>query len=134
MAWFCLNPSCLSTCSQGGAEEYLLICCSDEILSEQLNVKSMQGKSFCAGRRMGYCHTSLSGMMSRLLEPITRNAQSTSKGSEESEVGFALQEDSPVKTSLLREKEQDWKERGQGYGMKCKELLARYSPDTSSRR
>ena len=132
MAWFCLNPSCLSICSQGGAEEYLLICCSDEILSEQLNAKSMQEKSFCAGRRMEYCHTSLSGMMSRLLEPITRNAQSTSRGSEESEVSFASQEDSPVKTSLLREKEPDWKERGQGYGMKCKELLARYSPDTSS--
>lgn len=106
--------------------------CSDETLSERLRLKSIQEKYSSQDRRMEYSHCSLSGMMSRLLEPIIRIRESTSKDLNQSESGYASQEDSPVRISQSQEKEPDWKERAQAYGMRCGGLLARFDQDSYS--
>ena len=132
MAWFVLNPSSLSISSPGGAEASLRIDCSDETLSEQLRSRSSREKYSSPGRRMEYCHCSLSGMMSRLSDPITRNARNISKDSDPSGESSALQEDSPARISPSQGKAEDWKERAQGYGLRCSGSLARYDRATSS--
>lgn len=132
MAWFVLDASQPSISSQEEAEESLRIDCSDETLSERLRSRSIRAKYSSRDRRMEYSHCSLSGMMLRLSEPITRIRRSISKLSEASEDISASQEDSPARISPLRGKEPDWKERAQGYGARCGGLLARWNPDSSS--
>ena len=131
MAWFVLgSPHCISSL-EGGAES-LRIDCSDETLSEQLRSRSTRERYSSQDRRMEYSHCSLSGMMSRLLEPITRNAQSTSAGLDPSGIISASQEDSLARICPLPGRVPDWMERAQGYGVRCGESLARYDRDTSS--
>ena len=80
--WFLINRKkdyVPFTYSQEQGEGYLEIFCSDPILLEQLNLKSIKERFCSQDRRMVYCHSSLSGMMSELLEPITRNAENTLK-------------------------------------------------------
>ena len=131
MAWFVLGlPPCIS--SRGEAEESLRIDCSDATLSARLNSRDTRGKSSSQGRRMEYSHCSLSGMMSRLSEPITRTLRRISKDSDPSESISASQEDSLVRICQSQGREPDWTERAQGYGVRCGESLARYDRDTSS--
>ena len=131
MAWFVLKSQpCISSPEEEA--EYLQIDCSDATLSAQLNSKSTREKYSSHDRRMVYSHSSLSGMMSRLLEPITRIQENTSKDSEASETGSASQEDSHAKMSPLQGKEPDWMVRSRAYGVKCTESLAKYDRDSSS--
>ena len=116
----------------GGEAESLRIDCSDATLSARLNSRDTRGKSSSHGRRMEYSHCSLSGMMSRLSEPITRTLRRISKASDQSESTSALQEDSLVRICQSQGREPDWTERAQGYGVRCGESLARYDRDTSS--
>lgn len=130
--WYMLKDYAASISLQGQEEESLEICCSGTISSGQSRSRSIRGKSCSQGMRMEYSHSSLSGMMSRLLEPITRNASSISKDLEVSETGSSLQEDSPVRTSASQEREQDLKEIVLDYGVRCVASLARWDRNTCS--
>ena len=131
MAWFVLNYQHCTFLPEGGAES-LQIDCSDATLSEQLRLKSTREKYSSQDRRMEYSHCSLSGMMSRLLEPIIRTREAISKDSGALRTISVLQEASPVRISQSQEREQDWKARVQAYGVRCGELLAKWDRNTSS--
>ena len=131
MSWFVLaSPHFIS--SQEGGVEFLQIDCSDETLSEQLKSRSIREKYSSLDRQMAYSHCSLSGMMSRLLEPIIRIRKTISKVSEASGNISALQEDFHAKGCPSPEKEPDWKTRARAYGVRCGESLAKWDRDTSS--
>ena len=131
MAWFVLGlPPCTS--SPEGEAESLRIDCSDATLSARLNSRDTRGKSSSHGRRMEYSHCSLSGMMSRLSEPITRTLRRISKDLGQSADISASQEDSPVRISPSQERVPDWKARALGYGARCEGSSAKWDRDTSS--
>ena len=131
MAWFVLKSvPCISSPEE--AVEYLQIDCSDETLSEQLRSRSSREKYSSRDRRMAYSRCSLSGMMSRLLDPIIRIRESISRGSDPSEITSASQEDSHARTSRSPEREPDWKVRARGYGLRCSGSLAKWDRGTSS--
>lgn len=133
--WFLINRKkdyVPFTYSQEQGEGYLEIFCSDPILLEQLNLKSIKERFCSQDRRMVYCHSSLSGMMSELLEPITRNAENTLKDLKNFETNSLSQGDSLAKIYPLQEREKVLKERNQAYGLRCLESLGKYDRDTSS--
>ena len=133
--WFLINRKkdyVPFTYSQEQGEGYLEIFCSDPILLEQLNLKSIKERFCSQDRRMVYCHSSLSGMMSELLEPITRNAENTLKDLKNFETNSLSQGGFLARIYPLQEREKVLKERNQAYGLRCLESLGKYDRDTSS--
>lgn len=95
-------------------------------------MKHTKEKSYSHDRPMVYCHTSLSGMMSELLEPITRNVENISKDCDQSETDLSLQAASLASQFPSQEKGKDLQERNLDCGLKCEGLLGRYDRDTCS--
>ena len=129
MAWFILKNHCTFSQEQGGG--YLEIYCSDEKLSEQSRLKNIQEKYCCVDRQITYCHISQFGMMSLLSDWITQKQNNTSNICNQLKMICASVEGSPAKTSQLQENKQDWMVNVQDFGLKCKELLAKYDQEKS---
>lgn len=129
MAWFILKNHCTFSQEQGGG--YLEIYCSDEKLSEQSRLKNIQEKYCCVGRQITYCHVSQFGMMSLLSDWITQKQNNISNICSQSKTIYAYVEDSPAKTFQLLENKQDWMVNVLDFGLKCKELLAKYDREKS---
>ena len=129
MAWFILKNHCTFSQEQGGG--YLEIYCSDEKLSEQSRLKNIQEKYCCVGRQITYCHISQFGMMSLLSDWITQKQNNTLNICSQSKTIYASVEGFPAKTSQLLENKQDWMVNVLDFGLKCKELLAKYDREKS---
>ena len=129
MAWFILKNHYTFSPEQGGG--YLEIYCSDEKLSEQSRLKNIQEKYCCVGRQITYCHVSQFGMMSLLSDWITQKQNNTLNICSQSKMIYVSVEDSPAKTSPLLGNKKDWMENVLDFGLKCKELLAKYDREKS---
>lgn len=129
MAWFILKNHCTFSPEQGGG--YLEIYCSDEKLSEQSRLKNIQEKYCCVDRKITYCHISQFGMMSLLSDWITQKQNNTSNICSQSKMIYASVEVSPAKTSQSQGNKQDWMVNVLDFGLKCKELLAKYDREKS---
>lgn len=129
MAWFILKNHCTFSPEQGGG--YLEIYCSDEKLSEQSRLKNIQEKYCCVDRKITYCHISQFGMMSLLSDWITQKQNNTSNICSQSKMIYASVEASPAKTSQSQGNKQDWMVNVLDFGLKCKELLAKYDREKS---
>lgn len=129
MAWFILKNHCTFSQEQGGG--YLEIYCSDEKLSEQSRLKNIQEKYCCVGRQITYCHVSQFGMMSLLSDWITQKQNNTSNICSQSKTIYASVGDSHAKTSQSQGNKQDWMANVLDFGLKCKELLAKYDREKS---
>lgn len=115
----------------GAGGGYLEIYCSDEKLSEQSRLKNIQEKYCCVDRKITYCHISQFGMMSLLSDWITQKQNNTSNICSQSKMIYASVEDSPAKTSQSQGNKQDWMVNVLDFGLKCKELLAKYDREKS---
>lgn len=130
MAWFFLKNHYTSSQEQGGV--YLETYCSDEKLSEQLNLKHIQEKFCSQDRQIKYCPISQFGMMSLLSDWITQKQSSTSNFYNQLKMIYASVEDSLAKTSQLLENKQDLKVNVPDFGLRCTESFAKYDQETSS--
>ena len=130
--WYMMNYT-PSTSSQEQVAESLEIFSSDTPRSGQSKSKNTRGKSSSHGRRMVSYLPSPSGTMSLLSQWITQRQETTSNTSEASEDSSASVEASPVRTSVLRERDlESRKENVRDSGAKCGELLGKFDPITSS--
>ena len=131
MAWYSLKPSISLQEPEGASLE---ICCSDISQLERWNLKNTQGKFCCPGKKTGYFHSSLSGMISKPFDQIILNAQNTLENYKEVKRNspFVAGSHNYVKIFPLPGKAPGSVENGLGYGQKWPELLAKYNHDSHS--